>query len=230
VGSHSPSSHWIFEAADVSIESLGAITHCSSRSILTFCRFMSRKHVSSPITQIDGAPQHFLPGMESILMNLSSRRQKGFFGKLPAPRPITIDADTAPCVARMKTPAPSHYPLWRQVVGPCILTLSGLVIAFALWGLATKPSPYHGHAVPSSRVPVARLWIEPRGASSPATSRLRAKSHLTLDSPAILVPISQPTRLDRAAAYIAPILRRGIAYFDFLIPFRSPPQQRFCLA
>jgi hypothetical protein len=174
--------------------------------------------------------QHYLPGLESIRMNLHPRRQKELFSELPARSPITIIAGTAQSTARMRMPPPSRYPSWRRIVGPCILVLSGLVIAVALWGLGSELSIYHGHAVPPSRVPVARLWLEPRGASSPATSRHAAKSYLTLDSPAILVPFSRPTLLDRAVAYIVPVPRRGIAYFNFLIPSRSPPPQRFCLA
>jgi hypothetical protein len=163
-------------------------------------------------------------------MNLYRTGQKELFGELSVRNPITIIAGTAQHIARMKTLAPSRYPSWRQVVGPCILGLSVVVIAIALWGLGSKLSPNNGHAVPASRTPVARLWIEPRGASTPATSRLRAKSHATFDSPAISVFISQPARLDRAVAFIASSPRRGITYFDFLVPFRSPPPQHFCLA
>ena len=172
----------------------------------------------------------FLPGIESIEMNLHPRRQKEFFSELSARSSITIIAGTAQTIARKRMPPPNSYPSWRQIVGPCILALSGLVIAVALWSLGSKLSPNYGHAVPSSRTPVARLWIEPRGASSPATFRLRAKSHFAHDSAVILVLVSWPARLDRAVAFIAPVPRRGIVYFDFLIPFRSPPPQRFCLA
>lgn len=163
-------------------------------------------------------------------MHLRLCKQKERVGELSLRSSITIIAGTAHRIARMKAPAPSRYPLWRQVAGPCILGLSGVVIAVALWSLGSKLSPNYGHAVPSSRAPIARAWTEPRGASSPATFRLRAKSHFAPDSAAILVPVSWPARLDRAVASIAPVPRRGIAYFDFLIPFRSPPPQRFCLA
>jgi hypothetical protein len=168
--------------------------------------------------------------MESIRVNLHRTGWKEIFGELSVRNLITIIAGIAQHIARMKTLAPSRYPSWRQVVGPCLLGLSGVVIAIALWGLGSRVSPNDGHAVPSSRTPVARLWIEPRGASSPATSRFRAKSHVTFDTPAIGVSISRPALLDSAVTYIAPSPRRGIAYFDFLIPFRSPPPQDFCLA
>lgn len=163
-------------------------------------------------------------------MNRASCRRKEFFGKLSVRSSITIVTGSAQRIARIKTPAPSRYPSWRQIVGPCILGLSGVVIAVALWSLGSRLTPNHGHAVPSSRTPVARLWIEPRGASSPATYKLRAKSHIAPDSAAIPVPVLRLARFDHAVATIAPVPRRGIAYFDFLIPFRSPPPQRFCLA
>jgi hypothetical protein len=168
--------------------------------------------------------------MESIRVNLQPRRQKEFIDQLFAQSPITIIAGTVQCSARMKTLALRRYPTWKQLIGPCILALFGLVIAVALWGLGSKSSPYYDHAVPSLRIPVARLLSGPRGFSSPATPRLRAKSLLNPDSPAFLVPISQPACLDRAVANIPPAFKRGIAYFNFLIPSRSPPQQRFCLA
>ena len=163
-------------------------------------------------------------------MHLYLYKQKERVGELSVRSSITIIAGTAQRIARMKAPAPSRYPSWRQVVGASILGLSGLVIAVALWSLGSRLSPNHGHAVPSSRAPIARLWIEPRGASSPATYKFRAKSHISPDSEAISVPILRLARFDHAAAFIAPVLRSGIAYFDFLIPFRSPPPQRFCLA
>lgn len=191
---------------------------------------MKRKCFLSQITEIDGTTQHFFRGMESIRVNLHPCKQKERFDELSARNPITMIADTVRRLVQMKTQVLSRYPSWRHIFRPCALGLLGLGIAVAFWGFGYKLSLYHGHTAPSSRVPVARLWIEPKGASSPATSRLRAKSHINPDSPAFSLPIARPTRLDRAVAYIAPVTRRGIAYFDFLIPFRSPPPQRFCLA
>ena len=163
-------------------------------------------------------------------MYLHTRRQKEHFGELSARSPITIIAGTAQRIARMDMPALRRYPSWRQVFGPSILALFGLVIVIALWGFGSKLSPYSSPAVPSTRIPVARLWSGPKGASSPATSRIRANSYPGPDSLAFIVPISRPACLNRPVAYIPPAFRRGIAYFAFLIPFRSPPPQRFCLA
>ena len=198
--------------------------HLRSMSMRTEEFFLSQ------LVQIDGNTQHFSSGTASVQMNLHLRRQKEFFNELSARSPITIIAGTAQRIARMDMQALRRYPSWRQVFGPCILALFGLVIAVALWGIGSKPSPYSGPAVPSARIPVARLWSGPKGASSPTNFRLRAKSYLDSGSLAFFVPISRPACLNRAVAYIPPAFRRGIAYFAFLIPFRSPPPQRFCLA
>jgi hypothetical protein len=163
-------------------------------------------------------------------MNLHLNRQKEFFDELSARSPNTIITGTAQRIAWIKKLAPRNYPSWRKVLRPCAIGIIGLGIAVAYWGFGYKQSLYVGHAVPSSRIPVARLWIGPKGASSLATSRLRAKFYLNSGSPAFSVPISQPVRLDSAVAYIPPVFRRGIAYFDFLIPSRAPPPQRYCLA
>jgi hypothetical protein len=163
-------------------------------------------------------------------MSLHPCRQKEFFNELSVRSPITMIVEKALRIARRDMPALRRSPSWRQVFGPCILALFGLVIVVALWELGSKPSPYHGHAVPSARIPVARLWSGPKGTASPATSRIRAKSYPGPDSLAFIVPISRPACVDCVVAYIPPVFRRGIAYFDFLIPSRSPPPQRFCLA
>jgi len=189
-----------------------------------------RRLLLSQLIQIDGNTQHFFPGIASVQMSLHPRRQKEFFNELSVRSPITIIVESARRIARTSTVAQRLYPSWRQLFGPCILALFGLVIAVALWGVGSKLSPDHGHAVPSARIPVAKLWSGPKGASSPATSRIRAKSYPGPDSLAFFVPISQPACPDRAVAYILPVFRRGIAYFDFLIPSRSPPPQGFCLA
>jgi hypothetical protein len=184
----------------------------------------------SQLTKIARTTQHFLLVMKSIRMNLHSHWQKEFFDELLVRSPITIIAGTAQRIVRMKTLAPNRYPSWKMILRLCAIGLTGLGIAVAFWGIGHKQSLYYGHAAPSSRIPVARLWSGPKGASSPATSRIRAKFYLNSGSPAFSVPISQPVRLDRAVAYIPPFFRRGIASFDFLIPSRAPPPQRYCLA
>jgi hypothetical protein len=202
--------------------------HRSGQQVAAACT--DRLALSQEATIVEGFEYTFcrepsLYGCICILCRLKERA-----GELSVRSSITIITGTAWRIARMKTPAPSRYPTWRQIVGPYILGLSGVVIAVALWSLGSKLSPNYGHAVPSWRAPVARLGVEPRGASSPAPFRFRAKSHFAPDLAAISVLVSWPARLDRAVAYPASVPRRGIAYFDFLIPFRSPPPQRFSLA
>ncbi len=128
------------------------------------------------------------------------------------------------------TQAQNRYRSWRQLFKPCALGLIGLAMAVALWGFGYKLSLYHLHAHPSSRVPVAKLWIEPRNASESAASSLNAKSHLVPASQAFLVPVQRLPRLIRTITCILPECRCDVAYFDLLIPFRSPPTQRFSLA
>lgn len=133
-------------------------------------------------------------------------------------------------ILSMGARAPSQCPLWRQIFEPHALGLIGLAIAVVLWGGGYKLSLYHRHATPSSRIPVAKLWIESRNASLAATSRLKAKSHLNFVSQVFPVPIQRFPRLGCVVDCILPVCRRGVAYFDFLIPFRSPPPHHFCLA
>ncbi len=124
----------------------------------------------------------------------------------------------------------SRYPLWKQIFRPCALGLVGLAIAVTLWGFSFKLSQYHHHTAPSSRIPVAKLWIEPRNASVAAASSLTAKSHLIVVSQAFPVLIQPLPRLDLAVTCILAVCTRGIVSFDFLIRFRSPPTERFSQA
>ncbi len=163
-------------------------------------------------------------------MSLHPLRQKEFFSELSVRSPITIIVGRARRIEQMNRLTPSRYPSWRQVFGLCILTLSGLVIVAAFWGLGSRLSPYHGHAAPSARIPIARSWFGPKGASSPTTSGIRGISYPGHDSLAFIVPISRPSCLNIVTTYIPPVFRHGIAYFDFLIPSRSPPPPHFCLA
>jgi hypothetical protein len=117
----------------------------------------------------------------------------------------------------------------KQRFRPCALGIIGLAIAVVLWGAGYKLSLYHRHAT-RSPVPVAKLWIESRNASVTAASRFKAKSHLVPDSQAFSVPTQRLPHLSRAVACILPVCTRGVAHFDFLIPFRSPPPPHFFFA
>ena len=148
---------------------------------------------------------------------------------MSAQSPITVIVNAAQRhFLRMRTQVRCVYPLWRQIFRPCALGIIGLAIAVVLWGAAYNLSLYHRHATPSS-VTVAKLWIESRNASVTVASRFKAKSHLVPGSQAFSVPIQRLPHFSHAVACILPVCTRGVAHFDFRIPFRSPPPPRFLL-
>ena len=150
---------------------------------------------------------------------------------MSAQSPFTIIATAARRrIHRVRTQVQYGYPSWRPIFRPCALGIIGLAIAVVLWGFGYKLSLYYRHSAPSSRVPVAKLWIESRDASEAAASRLKAKSHYVSGSHAFSVPIQPLPRLSRAVACILPVCTRHVVYFDSLIPFRSPPPHRVFLA
>lgn len=144
--------------------------------------------------------------------------------------PFTTAASSAERVFRTRTQAKSLYPSWKQLFRPCTLGFIGLAIAVVLLGVGYKLSLYHRHAASSSRVPVVKMLMETRNASITAIFKFKGKPHLTYGSPALSAPIQRCPCLNRSIAYILPVCRRRVTYFDFLIPFRSPPSLRFSLA
>jgi hypothetical protein len=152
--------------------------------------------------------------------------------------PITAVARTLLKTAfKITTRAKMQYPLWRQILTwrqilrPHAIGPIGLSIAVVLWGFGYKISLYHLHAVSQERIPVAKLWIQSRDCSVMMGSRLKAKSHLVLDSQDVLSSmIQRHPCLDCATAVIPPVCWCRLPYLDFLIPFRSPPPLRFLLA
>jgi hypothetical protein len=112
---------------------------------------------------------------------------------------------------------------------PLSLALIGLAAAVTLWGFAYKLSLYHRHAAPLANASVAKLWIDPNGASVAAPSRLKAKSHLLSGSQAFPCPEPRFHRLSSTAS-ILPLCERRVAFFHLLIPSRGPPPLRFRLA
>ena len=150
---------------------------------------------------------------------------------MSARNPFTIIAQAAQRrIPRMKTQKHCVYPSWRQIVRPFVLGTIGLAIAVVLWGFGYKLSLYHRHASPSPPIPVAKLWIESRNASASAVSRLKDKSHLVPGAQAFSGSHERLPRLDLAFAFLLPACARRLACFYSLIPFRSPPPHRFCLA
>jgi hypothetical protein len=124
----------------------------------------------------------------------------------------------------------ARYPSWRQIMKPHALGILGLAIAVGLWGFGYKLSLYHHYEAPSSQIPVAKLWIESRSASTSVAFSLKAQSHLISVSQTFLDPNQRLPHLSRAAANILPICTRTLAYFDLLMLLRSPPLSRFSLA
>jgi len=147
-----------------------------------------------------------------------------------ARNPITITASpTQKPVLSMRAQTPGRYPAWRQVSGPCALGIVGLAIAVVLWGYGYKLSLYHRNTSHSGRIPVAKLWIEPRGASVATASSIKAISHLAPGPQAFSARIQRLPSPSRAVACIPPLNECCVAFFSFLIPSRAPPL-RFLLA
>jgi hypothetical protein len=169
--------------------------------------------------------------MESISVRLLPRRPKGRFHELPARIPITRTASASrKPVLSLRPQTLGSFPDWGQASGLCVLGIVGLALAVVLWGYGYRLSLYHRNAAPSARIPVAKLWIEPRSASAAATSRLKINLHLPPGSQALSVRIPRLPSLTRAAACIPPLNECCAAFVDLLIPSRAPPPLRFLLA
>jgi hypothetical protein len=160
-----------------------------------------------------------------------SRRAKGRFVELSAQSPFTIRA-SAPQkpVLSLRARTPGCFRVWRQESGPCTLGIVGLAIAIVLWGYGYKLSLYYRDAASSARIPVAKLWIEPRSASVAAATSLKASSQLAHRSLALSVRIQRFPGLSRILASIPLLSECRVAFFDLLIPSRAPPPLRFLFA
>jgi hypothetical protein len=112
---------------------------------------------------------------------------------------------------------------WIRFFRPCVLGFVALAIAVALWGYGYKLSLYRqqDHV---TQIPVAKLWIEHRGAATEAAvSRLRAQVNvfpvcLLLPIPAVQMPGKQ-----NEPGGFQSTETSGIAIPEYLLPFRSPP-------
>lgn len=150
---------------------------------------------------------------------------------MSAPKPSTATAiGTQESFLARRTRTKSPKSLWKQIFRPSALGFIGLAIAVALWGFSYKLSLYDRHTGPSSRISVAKLWIESRNASVVAASGLKVQSHFLRISQVLSAPIQRFPRSVCAVACTLPKRSHTVAYFDFLIPFRSPPAQRFSMA
>jgi hypothetical protein len=162
--------------------------------------------------------------------NQFHRMGTGRFTNVSALKPVTATASNTHGSVGQRTRVKIQQSLWKQKFSPLAVGLLGLVIAVALWGFGYKLSLYHHDQAPSSRVSVAKLWIESRNASVLRASRLEAKSHLHTVSQAFPAPVRQFPRLGPAVVCTLPGCSHGVVYFNSLIPSRSPPPYRFRLA
>jgi hypothetical protein len=121
------------------------------------------------------------------------------------------------------------YPV-KGRLQPRSLALLGLAVAIALWGFGYRLSQYQLHPASNAQAAAAKLCIEPRNPSLTAVSVLKASLHVLAVAPAVY-PSVQPFHLNDSAP-LGSLLESSYrsATFDFLIPFRSPPPQRFLLA
>lgn len=157
--------------------------------------------------------------------------QQGRFDELPGRSLSTIFASAPETgVLRTRTPAQCPYPPWKQIFRPCTLGFVGLAIVVALWGYGYKLSLYHRHDQNSSRVSVAKMWIEPRLASAVPASKLKARPHVYPGSQALSLSIQKFPNLKCAVTFTLPLVTRDVAYINLLIPSRSPPSLHFRLA
>ncbi len=157
--------------------------------------------------------------------------EKERFNKMSAPKPstATVIGMQARVLAR-KTWAKIPQSLWKQIFRPCALGFIGLAIAVALWGFSYKLSLYRQHSGASSPISVAKLWIESRNASVVAGSGVTVQSHLLRISQVLPAAAQRFPRSACGVDCILPECRHTVAYFDFLIPFRSPPALRLSTA
>jgi hypothetical protein len=156
---------------------------------------------------------------------------KGRFHPLSARIPVaTSDSTPRRPVLSLRTRTPGCYPAWRQVSGPCVLGIVGLAIAVVLWGYGYKLSLYHRNSDPSGRVPVAKLWIEPRGASVAAASSIKAISNFVAGSQASVATVPPLPSMSRTLACILPRCEHRTILSDSLVPSRAPPPLRLRLA
>jgi hypothetical protein len=150
---------------------------------------------------------------------------------LSARRPIT-NALHAPeaCNAGAGNPTKNRHSSLRQLRRLYALGLFGLALAIVICGLGHQLAFSLRGGSPIGRATVTRLWLEPRNHSVAAIHRIGGKNRYISDSQPLP---SSPVQAHRIAAHLTgapPVEECRPASFNFLIPFRSPPLQRFSLA
>lgn len=151
----------------------------------------------------------FLPQMASMLTGSFSRLIRELSSELSVRIPITI------------------IRLWRGVCRPWGLGLIGAAIAVFLWGVGSKLSLCYEHRDASTRVSIARMWIEPRSSSIRAGFGSGAKAQLASGSNALSVPFRRLPRLGGNIVRTALLCPQDGPSFFGLPSLRSPPPHRF---
>jgi len=129
----------------------------------------------------------------------------------------------------MTSLARGEFHFCRQTLSPISFGFIGLMIAIVLWGTSYKLSLYFPHLAHSSRAQVAKLWIEPRSASTTSIRGLKGKSSRVTGSQAFTASNQPLLNLDHAAVSPNERWDQGILISACLIPSRSPPSVCLCL-
>ena len=159
-----------------------------------------------------------------------SRHQKERYNELPSRSPLTkIAGASHGCILRARVWGARRFPLWQQISKPFALAIAGLTVVVIIWAVSFKLCRFHRHAARSSRAP-AYVWIESRDVSEVMASRLKGRSLLVHGLQVSYLPSQLFPRLSRVIFSDFPVCRRDVAYFDLLIPFRSPPPDRLLFA
>jgi len=111
-----------------------------------------------------------------------------------------------------------------------MLGIAVLAVAVFAWGLGYKMSLYHHQVHAASQIPVAKLWVKPRGASTASTALLVIKTRIDSGSQAYLIFSRRLPILHCASACTAAAVARWSGNSEYSIPLRGPPQHRFALA
>lgn len=150
---------------------------------------------------------------------------------LPAGTPITIQASKAHRhVAETHEPKRRGRATWRPVFQPCMLGIVVLAAAVFAWGLGYKMSLYRQQVHAAPRIPVAKLWVKPRGTLAVRAARLILKTQVDSSSRACPILSLRIPTIQCATVPIAVAFARWGGNFKYSIPFRGPPQHRFAFA
>jgi hypothetical protein len=113
---------------------------------------------------------------------------------------------------------------------PYAMVLVGLAMALALCGLGHRLAFYLNSGSPISQLSATRIALEPRDNGIAAIHRVSLKGRNLTDSHLLPESARLFRRTDVQPAPEPAVEECRPASFRFLIPFRSPPPQRFSRA